>query len=418
MSTAPSEPQRPRWWRRRWLWRAATPVVVLALLYGADRALHRLWYLPTFQEGGAAARLRDLPHHKNFIRFAPDPWLRWRYHPNMTLKLMEQNRVTGVPAPYLLQTNSLGFRGPQLEREKPAGVLRVVALGGSSTMGHGVSYAQTFTARLARALGRRLPGRTVEVINAGVQGYTSVHGFLQYYRDLRPLSPDLLIVAFDLNDGYHPQSVQQVARWREPRGAREEALRHALRNGPATQLSQLSGRWSAADAALAVLYESGSYMLYQYLRSWLGWRGGKAATRRGMPPPGPDPAPGGAALRCPAVQRLGAVSRPWDAHVAVYRAYLKALDLLALRDGVPVIYLSIPVEGFADLRAAYPYSAIMAKLARAPRRRYVDPADRFCQHPIGEVMLDYCHPTAAGHDIIARALEPAALELLRWRVSR
>jgi lysophospholipase L1-like esterase len=92
------------------------------------------------------------------------------------------------------RVNSAGFRGPERAREKPAGALRVVTLGDSSTFGLGVRYAQTWSARLEAELCEL--GFEAQVLDGGVIGYTARQG-LERYRDLmRDYEPDVVIAAF------------------------------------------------------------------------------------------------------------------------------------------------------------------------------------------------------------------------------
>lgn len=61
--------------------------------------------------------------------------------------------------PFRMTTNARGFRGPVLARAKPAGALRVVAVGNSSTFGWGVNDDETYPAQLEHALRAAAPRR-------------------------------------------------------------------------------------------------------------------------------------------------------------------------------------------------------------------------------------------------------------------
>jgi lysophospholipase L1-like esterase len=86
-----------------------------------------------------------------------------------------------------------GFRPVRLAREKPAGAVRIFALGGSTTFGLYVGAEHAFAAALERQLRERLPGRDVRVVNLGCAGFASdrVAGLLEVVLDLEP---DLVIV--------------------------------------------------------------------------------------------------------------------------------------------------------------------------------------------------------------------------------
>jgi lysophospholipase L1-like esterase len=63
-----------------------------------------------------------------------------------------------------VSTNSIGLRGPELDTPKER--FRVICAGDSVTFGWGVSYEESYPARLQRALTKA--DRAVEVVNAGV----------------------------------------------------------------------------------------------------------------------------------------------------------------------------------------------------------------------------------------------------------
>lgn len=89
--------------------------------------------------------------------------------------------------------NSLGFRGPEVAKKKPPRTLRVACLGDSSTFGFGILYPQTYTATLQKYLGNVLD-TDVEVVNAGVVGYSSTQALARLRRDVLPLRPDVVTV--------------------------------------------------------------------------------------------------------------------------------------------------------------------------------------------------------------------------------
>jgi len=76
--------------------------------------------------------------------------------------------------------------------------LRVVALGDSNTYGLGLPYEATFPALLETRL-RRL-GLKARVWNAGINGETVLQGLARLERDVIQRQPDLVLVAFGLND--------------------------------------------------------------------------------------------------------------------------------------------------------------------------------------------------------------------------
>jgi lysophospholipase L1-like esterase len=92
--------------------------------------------------------------------------------------------------------NSLGLRGGELELPKPAGRRRIVCFGDSITFGFGVGDDESYS----HFLGAALADRNVDVVNAGVTGYTShqVRGLL---RRLAPVvQADVATVCIGWND--------------------------------------------------------------------------------------------------------------------------------------------------------------------------------------------------------------------------
>lgn len=81
---------------------------------------------------------------------------------------------------------------------KPAGVQRIVALGDSFTIGYEVEERACF----ARVLERELRGRgfKVEVLNAGVSGFSTAEECLYLERELYKYEPDVVLLTFFEND--------------------------------------------------------------------------------------------------------------------------------------------------------------------------------------------------------------------------
>ncbi len=92
--------------------------------------------------------------------------------------------------------NSLGLRGPEVRGRTP-GSRRVLCFGDSITFGYGAGDDETYPFHL----GQLLRDGVVEVLNAGVTGFTS-HQVLGYVRRLVPaLRPDVVTICIGWNDG-------------------------------------------------------------------------------------------------------------------------------------------------------------------------------------------------------------------------
>lgn len=105
---------------------------------------------------------------------------------------------------YTQRVNALGLRGRDVRPERRVGTYRILVLGDSFTMGKGVSDDETFSAVLEARLNGQRGGGTMpdsfEVINAGVDSYSPILSFLQLTRLGELLSPDMVILNFDMSD--------------------------------------------------------------------------------------------------------------------------------------------------------------------------------------------------------------------------
>jgi lysophospholipase L1-like esterase len=115
--------------------------------------------------------------------------------------------------PYYLKTNSVGLRNIEELNDDP-NVLRILAIGDSFTYGFYVHNQEAFPSRLQEVLNERLAPRRVQVLNAGIPGYT-IADELSYLKDKGlALNPDIVIVGFYTNDVFDltPDMRQYFAR--------------------------------------------------------------------------------------------------------------------------------------------------------------------------------------------------------------
>lgn len=96
--------------------------------------------------------------------------------------------------------NSLGYRGKEFARDKPEGVYRIVALGGSTTYGIWQPDTQTYPVYLQKIIQSKTNQRIIEVINAGLVGATSAESYHRMPYDVLPLKPDMLVIYHGIND--------------------------------------------------------------------------------------------------------------------------------------------------------------------------------------------------------------------------
>jgi len=95
--------------------------------------------------------------------------------------------------------NSKGLRADrEYPYEKPEGVKRIVSLGDSFTVGYEVEVEECFSSVLEREL--VAAGYRVEVLNAGVSGYSTAEACLYLEREMLRYDPDLVLLNFYSND--------------------------------------------------------------------------------------------------------------------------------------------------------------------------------------------------------------------------
>lgn len=106
---------------------------------------------------------------------------------------------TGL-SPYATGNNQLGLRGEPVTAVKPEGVYRIIAMGDSTTFGHFVAPQDTYPAQLEQVLREEYGYTNVEVINAGVSGYSSFQIMSNLETRYLALDPDLVIFYSVNND--------------------------------------------------------------------------------------------------------------------------------------------------------------------------------------------------------------------------
>jgi len=229
-STTGGAPVHRRSRRRRLLFALMSLLAVLVL---GDLTVRGVLALRGRPVGELSARYRSGRRFRQQGQWqlydANHPYLPYVLRPNLDLTIIFDNAIpTGIPGtnypnpqgyreiPLHLVTNSAGLRGPEVRPEKPTDGFRVVCLGGSTTQGY-YEDGDTYPRQLETMLRRRLPGRTVEVLNAGVQGYSTAESLVNFEFRLLPYRPDVVIVYHGMNDlkaSLAPGFRSDYAHWR------------------------------------------------------------------------------------------------------------------------------------------------------------------------------------------------------------
>jgi len=274
-----------------------------------------------------------------------DPLLFWRLRPGAR-----------TPSGTMSVADS-GFRTAFRER-KAAGTRRVLCLGDSSTFGMHVTDDEAWPAQLDAAL----PGE-FEVLNLGVPGYTSHQGDALLARVGETLTPDDVIVAFGAFNDWVP------ARGRTDANQRDAPAWHGLR---LVQLgAKAIGRARPADLARESRTPSDDV--------------GKVMT-----------------VGYDGLRRVP---------LSDFEANLRSLRARAVELGARFVIVAQPLPHATAARnpIAGEYLAAARRLAEASDTHFVNGWRVFDESGLAEseLFVDFCHPTAAGHRLLAEAVRAA-----------
>ena len=177
--------------RTKWLVTGAAPVAALLLLELGLR-------LCGFEQPPVKVPLviwrddQDATLGQHTALHRADRWSLWAPRPGAMVR-----RETGE------RIGSLGLRGPDPVGSPGPSELRVVLLGESSTFGLGVPWEQTCAPLLEDQLEQR--GLGADVLNAGVIAHTVCQGVGRYVSTVRPLRPDVVVVAYGAQNEHAPR---------------------------------------------------------------------------------------------------------------------------------------------------------------------------------------------------------------------
>ena len=96
--------------------------------------------------------------------------------------------------------NSAGFRGHEIQKQKPEGAYRIFCLGGSTTFNPFLKMEESYPRQLEKLLKQKHPAVRIEVQNAGMSYYTSQHSLINFLTRVQDYQPDLVVVCHAIND--------------------------------------------------------------------------------------------------------------------------------------------------------------------------------------------------------------------------
>ncbi len=141
-----------------------------------------------------AVTVRQVPP----VLLSPDPPLESSRSTDIPSVRYKKNWfVEGEIASY----NNYGFRDDDVVMPKPAGLYRIVCIGGSTTE-EGNNNRETYPNQMERKLQAVFGKERIEVINCGISGITS-YNELRRIDDYLELDPDLIVYYNGVNDACH-----------------------------------------------------------------------------------------------------------------------------------------------------------------------------------------------------------------------
>ncbi|MHC4876229.1 MAG: SGNH/GDSL hydrolase family protein [Planctomycetota bacterium] len=181
--------------------------IVSCVFFGCIEAIARLAFPDT--TGGRFRQIRELVlflgTQESDLMLDYDPERFWTLRPNIRVSDPDNTYWQGTVS------NSHGFRSPEFSIEKPIGTTRIACFGDSSTFGIGVRMEDTWPFQLEEQLKEAFEfsaqhvcsataRRRIQVINAGVPGYTSHQGLRHMQQELDRLQPDIVFASYANND--------------------------------------------------------------------------------------------------------------------------------------------------------------------------------------------------------------------------
>jgi peptidoglycan/LPS O-acetylase OafA/YrhL len=248
-----------------------------------------------------------------------------------------------------IRINNLGFRGPDLPRDK-GDAFRIVALGESQTFGPTLRDGEKPWPELLQDLFDQHAscGRRIEIVNGGTEAYTLENNLERMRRDILPLRPDLIVSTHGMN-GFLLFGLRRVPEPNEP-GVRPRAS--ALIGRAVLTIERAAHDWrdrNSAQASAVALSPMSDAELTK-TRYADDYRKLIALARES----GADIALADSTM---AVNQssprevkdfYGAVFKPIDDIIAANEAHNRMVKLIARDEGAPLIDMAAAVDGVWD----------------------------------------------------------------------
>jgi lysophospholipase L1-like esterase len=271
-----------------------------------------------------------------------------------------------------IRINSLGFRGPEISRERVDRVARIATVGDSTTFGR-----REEECAYPYLLQDLLRPRRVEVINAGVEGYRSDRALVHLQRDVVPLHPDLVTVFIGWDDLYQTNPFtdsQHVA-------LQASSLQRVL-------------SWSSTAQAFRQLY-------YQHLGSHIELGAADDSFRltllQSYRP----------LVFAERLHRIVQTARDGGADVVLFTWPTVLGPEMSTAELARVVY-PYYTHSLDELQALYAdYQSTLRQVAAEDHVQLIDIAAWFDGSDKADLFMDTLHFTCAGHALVANQLAPA-----------
>lgn len=135
--------------------------------------------------------------HKNILAYTSPELLLYERHPFLEYTLRPNVEINYDRIK--LHINSLGFRGKEFD-PNDARPFRVFVFGGSCVFNRPKNNNISFCTILEKKLKAKYPNRDIEIVNAGVSGYTTFHSLINLSTRILDYNPDAIIVYHSWND--------------------------------------------------------------------------------------------------------------------------------------------------------------------------------------------------------------------------
>ncbi len=314
------------------------------------------------------------------------------------------------------EINSLGLRDDEMSVEKPAGTLRVLVLGDSVTFGVGVHRDKAFPNQLERLM---RPFGNVEVINAGVPGYTAYNELQYYLTEGRKLEPDIVVLGFCMNDAVNPRLHWGGYTKKQIVDIPDEAIPNEAydrnRAIPLLRQRQRQAGKEEFDPSFA-----SRFALYRFVKRRMP---GLFHEESLIVPPAPKRKPGAPDVPTYVTAEdsvsievlLDRTTPEWRWLAGIYDRLIEAIR----EDGGRLVFAAFPLAYQMD--PGYPYlpQNQLAEFFKERSVRYVDLLPVFKLHPKGNIFFlnrassyDIWHITEQGHTLTAGELMRVMKELV------